>query len=256
MRAHHTADAPPAAADRLQLASALQLLERSGRALPDGPRDAAWLQALVDGLCDLSSRDALTGLANRRHFDLALDREVDRVARTGEPALVLLLDIDHFKRVNDEYGHAAGDLVLQAVARTLQQCVRPMDTVSRHGGEEFAIVLPNCQPAFARATAERLRRAVEALVIDIAPGVGLHVTLSAGGAFAPPWVRSSARLWVARADAQLYRAKGEGRNCSCLEPTLVSLVSAEEKGMLFSLGHLADDEEHGADAPTTIFSVS
>ena len=208
-------------ADRLRLEPALLLLERAGHALPAGPHDEAWLQALVDALCDLSSRDALTGLANRRQFDLALDREVDRVARSGEPALVLLLDVDHFKRVNDEHGHGAGDLVLQAVARTLQHCVRPMDTVARYGGEEFAVVLPNCQPAFARATAERLRRAVEAQSIEIAPGVPLHVTLSVGGAFAPPWVRSSPRLWMARADVQLYRAKDEGRNRSCLEPTLV-----------------------------------
>lgn len=255
MKTARTAALPARPADRLQLEPALQLLERAGHHLPDGPHDSAWLQALVDALCDLSSRDALTGLANRRQFDLALDREVDRVARSGEPALALLLDVDHFKRVNDDHGHAAGDLVLQAVARALQHCVRPMDTVARYGGEEFAIVLPNCQPAFARATAERLRRAVEAQAIEIAPGVLLNVTLSVGGAFAPPWVRSSPRLWMARADAQLYRAKDEGRNRSCLEPTLVSLVSAEEKGLLFSLGQPAPLD--GDDAvPTTIFSVS
>ncbi|WP_442975415.1 diguanylate cyclase domain-containing protein, partial [Salmonella enterica] len=95
----------PSAIDGLHLDAALQLLRRAGRELPaDGPRDAAWFQRLVDALCDLSSRDALTGLANRRQFDLALERETDRVARSGEPAVVLLLDIDHFKRVNDSYG--------------------------------------------------------------------------------------------------------------------------------------------------------
>jgi len=223
----------PLPTDGLHLDTALQLLQRAGHALPPGPRDAAWLQRLVDALCDLSSRDALTGLANRRQFDLALERETDRVARSGEAALVLLLDIDHFKRVNDTYGHAAGDQVLQVVARTLQECVRPMDTVARYGGEEFAIVLPNCPPAFAQATAERVRRAVESRAVPLAQGITLSVTLSAGGAFAPPWVRSSARLWTERADAQLYRAKAEGRNCTCIEPTAVSLVSAEERGMLF-----------------------
>ncbi|MBN9205418.1 MAG: GGDEF domain-containing protein [Methylibium petroleiphilum] len=220
--------------DGLHLDTALQLLQRAGHALSTGPRDATWLQQLVDALCDLSSRDALTGLANRRQFDLALERETDRVARSGEAALVLLLDIDHFKRVNDTYGHAAGDMVLQAVARTLQECVRPMDTVARYGGEEFAIVLPNCPPAFAQAAAERVRRAVEARTVPLPQGTMLSVTLSAGGAFAPPWVRSSARLWTERADAQLYRAKAEGRNRTCIEPTAVSLVSAEERGMLFS----------------------
>ncbi len=221
--------------DGLRLDAALQLLQRAGHEFPDGPRDAAWLQKVLDALCDLSSRDALTGLANRRQFELALDREADRVARAGEPALVLLLDIDHFKRVNDTYGHAAGDLVLQAVARTLQDCVRPMDTVARYGGEEFAIVLPNCPPAFAQAAAERVRRAVEAQAVSVSGGITLNVTLSAGGAFAPPWVRSSARLWIERADTQLYRAKAEGRNRTCLEPTAVSHVSAEERGMLFGV---------------------
>ncbi|ABM95653.1 MULTISPECIES: GGDEF domain-containing protein [unclassified Methylibium] len=224
----------PLPTDGLHLDTALQLLQRAGHALSTGPRDATWLQQLVDALCDLSSRDALTGLANRRQFDLALERETDRVARSGEAALVLLLDIDHFKRVNDTYGHAAGDMVLQAVARTLQECVRPMDTVARYGGEEFAIVLPNCPPAFAQAAAERVRRAVEARTVPLPQGTMLSVTLSAGGAFAPPWVRSSARLWTERADAQLYRAKAEGRNRTCIEPTAVSLVSAEERGMLFS----------------------
>lgn len=224
----------PLPTDGLHLDTALQLLQRAGHALLPGPRDAAWLQQLVDALCDLSSRDALTGLANRRQFDVALERETDRVARSGEAALVLLLDIDHFKRVNDTYGHAAGDLVLQAVARTLQECVRPMDTVARYGGEEFAIVLPNCPPAFAQAAAERVRHAVESRAVPLAQGITLSVTLSAGGAFAPPWVRSSARLWTERADTQLYRAKAEGRNRTCIEPTAVSLVSAEERGMLFS----------------------
>ncbi len=81
---------------------ALQLLEQSGHGpLPGTPGTDAWLQALIDALVDLSSRDALTGLANRRSFELALSREIDRVARSGEPALLLTLDIDHFKRVND-----------------------------------------------------------------------------------------------------------------------------------------------------------
>ena len=104
---------PPARAAKtspLQFEQALQLLSHSGQSLPVGePGSPAWQQALIDALVDLSSRDALTGLANRRAFELALGREVDRVARSGEPALLLALDIDHFKRVNDSHGHAAGD---------------------------------------------------------------------------------------------------------------------------------------------------
>ena len=96
----------PPALTALQLERALQLLGQSGQPLPAGaPGSPAWLQGLIDALVELSSRDALTGLANRRAFDLALTREIDRVARSGEPALLLVLDIDHFKRVNDSWGH-------------------------------------------------------------------------------------------------------------------------------------------------------
>lgn len=230
----------------------MQLLERSGvpTNVLGGSLDIARLQQLIDGLCELSSRDALTGLANRRQFELALDREVDRVARSGEPALLLMLDIDHFKAVNDTHGHAVGDLLLQAVARTLQDSVRPMDTVARYGGEEFAIVLPNCSPAFALTVAERIREGVDARALSLASGRVLRATVSVGGAFAPPWVRSSGKLWIERADAQLYRAKGAGRNRTSLESTAVSLVSAEEKGMLFSLTAPAGHDAHDAHPPT------
>jgi diguanylate cyclase (GGDEF)-like protein len=237
-------------ADALQLDAALQLLGRAGHDFSGAPRDDAWLQRVLDALCELSSRDALTGLANRRQFDLILDRECDRVARSGESALVLLVDIDHFKRVNDTHGHVSGDLVLQAVARLLQDCVRPMDTVARYGGEEFAIVLPNCPPTYASLVAERLRGGVEALRVPVAPSLHLQVTISLGGAFAPPWVRSSAQLWTERADAHLYLAKEGGRNRFSLEAEALSMVSAEEKGMLFSASNLSPFDADGH-APTT-----
>jgi diguanylate cyclase (GGDEF)-like protein len=225
----------------LRLDGALQLLQQSGHALPDRGADPdAWLQALIDTLCELSSRDALTGLANRRQLELALAREVDRVARSGEPALVLMIDIDHFKHVNDTHGHPAGDLVLQGVAEALQLCIRPMDTLARFGGEEFAMILPNCPPTFGRAVAERVRAKVQGHPVSIGAGPPVAVSVSIGGAFAPQWVRSSATLWVERADQQLYRAKAEGRNRACLEQPVVSLVSAEEKGLLFGTSKFQD----------------
>ena len=241
-----TSDRP---ADRspetLRLDVALQLLQQSGLELPDAAVHGrtAWLQAVVDGLCNLSSRDALTGLSNRRQFELALAREIDRVARAGEPALVLMIDIDHFKQVNDTHGHSAGDQVLQSVARALHDCIRPMDTLARFGGEEFAMILPNCPPAFGQAVAERIRLKVLGRSVTVAPGTDVAVTVSIGGAFAPQWVRSSAPLWIERADQQLYRAKAEGRNRACLEQPPVSHVSAEEKGLLFSLSQFQDDPE-------------
>ena len=235
---------PPSKAGALRLETALQLLQQSGLALPDTRHSdpAGWLQAVVDGLCELSSRDALTGLANRRQFELAMAREIDRVARAGEPALVLMIDIDHFKRVNDTHGHAAGDEVLRAVGRALHECIRPMDTVARMGGEEFAMILPNCPPAFGQTVAERVRNKVQSRAIPIAPGTDVQVTVSIGGAFAPQWVRSSAPLWIERADQQLYRAKQAGRNRACLEMPPVSNVSAEEKGLLFGHSQFQDLE--------------
>jgi diguanylate cyclase (GGDEF)-like protein len=235
---------PSPETSQLKLGVALQLLQQAGHVLPElnAVGSAVWLQSVIDALCDLSSRDPLTGLANRRHFELALAREIDRVARAGEPALVLMVDIDRFKLVNDTHGHAAGDLVIQAVARSLMDCVRPMDTVARFGGEEFAIILPNCPATFGQQVAERIRRKVEQREVTIGHNETMHVTISLGGAFAPQWVRSSATLWIERADQQLYRAKSEGRNRACLEMPPVSLVSAEEKGMLFRTSQFHDED--------------
>lgn len=221
----------------LHLENALGVLQAVGRSVPDrhAVGDVLYMQGLLDGLCELSSRDPLTGALNRRAVVNVLTRELDRVARVGEPALLLTIDIDHFKRVNDTHGHLAGDMVIRAVARTLQVCVRPMDTVARMGGEEFAVVLPSCPPAFAAVVAERMRAAVEALSVQHRH-LSLQVTVSCGGAFAPPWVRSSIEGWLERADRQLYAAKHAGRNRVHIEPTVVSEVSAEEKGLLFAWG--------------------
>lgn len=194
----------------------------------------AYLQAVIDGLCELSLKDPLTGLANRRHFRAVLAREIEVVARSGNSALLLMLDVDHFKKINDTYGHLAGDQVLQAVARCVAACVRPQDTVARYGGEEFAIVLPDCQINYGESVAERIRQSVADLRIAVSPPVPeLQVTISIGGAFAPVWVRSTADQWIDHADTQLYLAKAEGRNRLCIDHQQVISVSAEEKSLLF-----------------------
>jgi len=235
---------PPSAVDlsQLRLGDARALLDHGGTAaLPDpAAAPTAYLQGVIDGLCELSLKDPLTGLANRRHFRAVLEREIDVVARSGEPALLLMVDIDHFKNINDTYGHVAGDLVLQAIGKCLAGCIRPMDTVARYGGEEFAVVLPNCLVSVGQAVAERIRQTVESLTIRIGPSASVRATISVGGAYAPEWVRSTAALWIERADGFLYRAKADGRNRVCIDHQRVIAVSAEEKHLLF--GHLTMGE--------------
>jgi two-component system, cell cycle response regulator len=225
----------PSALQHIRLDGALALLgETESAALPPAQTDAlAHLQAIIDGLCGLSLRDPLTGCANRRQFDSILDRELDRVARSGDVALLLMVDIDHFKQVNDQFGHNIGDTVLQQVANVLSHCVRPMDTLARYGGEEFAMVLPACQPAYGQNVADRVRRAVEALRIRISPSKEIAVTVSIGGAYALQWIRSTRKLWIERADQQLYLAKHQGRNRIEIEQQPDSTVTAEEKNLLF-----------------------
>lgn len=220
----------------LRLESACALLQQEMPPL-DTPDSAAYLQTVIDGLCDLSLKDPLTGLSNRRYFTSVLEAEIDRVARSGEAALLLLIDIDHFKTVNDTHGHQAGDQVLRVVAKVLQACVRPMDTLARYGGEEFVVVLPSCQPSFGHTVAERIRLSIENTRIPLGHGLELQVTISIGGAFALQWIRSTTELWTDRADQQLYLAKTSGRNRLCLETQPESHVSAEEKNLLF--GHLS-----------------
>lgn len=226
----------------LSLGDARALLEHGATTpLPDiEASPTAYVQGVIDGLCELSLKDPLTGVANRRHFRAVLEREIDVVARSGEPALLLMVDIDHFKKINDTHGHVAGDQVLQAVAKCLAGCIRPMDTVARYGGEEFAVVLPNCMVSVGQAVAERIRQTVESLTITVGTLASVRATISIGGAYAPEWVRSTAALWIERADGLLYRAKSEGRNRVCIDHQQVLAVSAEEKNLLF--GHLSIGE--------------
>ena len=232
----------PAAPGDLDLQVALQLLRQAGYADPlhDGPDSPAALQKIIDALCELSLRDTLTGLANTRHFLAVLEQEVDRVSRSGEIALLFLIDLDRFKAINDTRGHLAGDEALRAVAQVLAKNVRPMDTAARYGGDEFAVILPNCRPAAGHAIAERICEQVEQTQILLADGSRLSLTASIGGAQLSPWRKLSSKDLLAQADQELYRAKAQGRNQVAMDTAAAAPVSAEEKLQL--LDHFGQDK--------------
>lgn len=162
----------------------------------------------------LASTDALTGVANRRSLEQGAAMEIERSQRQGTPLCLLILDIDHFKQVNDTGGHAVGDEVLRCVARAAQSCLRGRDQLGRTGGEEFVALLPGAGVDEAAHVAERLRACIAALDFPDMPS--LQVTISLGLAERRP--EEPFGTWLARADAALYRAKEAGRNRAVIAP--------------------------------------
>jgi diguanylate cyclase (GGDEF)-like protein len=161
----------------------------------------------------LATLDALTELYNRRHFQELLEKELARAGRHARPLALAILDVDHFKRINDEHGHIAGDGVLRQIATIVREHVRGEDIAARIGGEEFAVLLPEAGLPAAEAFAERLRAAIEAAAF--APGgAPRRVTISIGIALLAPTRASRSELMRA-ADAALYEAKESGRNRVC-----------------------------------------
>ena len=206
------------------LAATLQLLAHLAMGICRGAvtLDEANLRALMfeqtrkqlrernDLLRDLSIVDDLTGLFNRRHFERSLAYEIGRFNRYRQPLGLAILDLDHFKSINDTHGHDAGDEVLRTVARAIQSIVRAPDIACRYGGEEFAILLPHTGIEGAARAAERLRRAVAELTVILSPDCAIGVTLSAGVASADSPATGAAL--VREADRALYQAKAGGRN--------------------------------------------
>lgn len=167
----------------------------------------------------LATTDGLTGLRNHREFQNALECEFLRAVRYGSPLSLLMMDVDHFKEFNDEYGHPAGDSVLMEVASILTRESRSEAVVARYGGEEFAVILPNCGWEAAAGVAERIRRAIEAGPWDLRP-----ITVSVGFATMIDRELNRSSL-MARADAAMYQAKVSGRNQVCSEMAAGSVLS-------------------------------
>jgi diguanylate cyclase (GGDEF)-like protein len=156
--------------------------------------------------------DPLTGLHNRRFFESQLGLELERAQRMGQPLGLLFVDLDHFKRINDERGHETGDLVLQHVARLMMQHLRRIDQVFRWGGEEFALILPGTGRNDALHTAERLRTVIETTPLVLPGGQRVPSTVSVGVALAPEHAQGGERALLRHADQALYHAKHTGRN--------------------------------------------
>ena len=158
----------------------------------------------------MAATDFLTGALNRRSFAEVSQREVERARRYGGSFALLILDIDHFKQINDTHGHLAGDVMLQEIVKTLRANLRVVDVLARWGGEEFAILLPDIDSSGCLSTAERLLRAVADLCVPSEEKV-MQATISVGGAlWIPPEETTEAVL--RRADVALYQAKQQGRN--------------------------------------------
>jgi len=173
------------------------------------------LGSQTDRLEERSTTDPLTRLANRRHFDAELALELRRATRYGTPLSLLLVDVDHLKRINDERGHEAGDAALQAVARALLASLRATDLAGRWGGDEFVVLAPGIDAAGASALADRIRGVLRGTA-RVSPTVSIGIADTAGA----PSVTAGAL--AAAADAALYEAKHAGRDRASIRSTAVS----------------------------------
>jgi diguanylate cyclase (GGDEF)-like protein len=196
--------------------------DESAQLLSLAAQVAAALQmaGLHERLREQAQTDGLTGLANRRHFQDRLSAEANRSRRHGTALGLVLLDVDHFKHVNDTYGHHAGDLVLQHVASVVEDSCRPYDLAARYGGEEIAILAPQTDAVSAATLAERMRRAIAESTVSVGSGVTVTVTVSAGvAALEPEDVDATTPdELLRRVDAALYGAKRAGRDRVELAP--------------------------------------
>nr|WP_319493207.1 diguanylate cyclase [uncultured Desulfobacter sp.] len=170
--------------------------------------------ALEEKVLELARKDSLTGTLNRRSFNEKLDEALERAARNSPPLSLIMTDIDHFKQVNDRYGHMVGDQVLKQFVSQMKQVIRPYDFIGRCGGEEFILCLPDCSINQGRDIAERMRSKIETTPIHISTGGSpIHITASFGISSFSSADEKNAELLIKKADDALYEAKRDCRNC-------------------------------------------
>jgi diguanylate cyclase (GGDEF)-like protein len=188
-----------------ELVARVRVWGRAGRRI----RELHELRGLYEESQRVALLDALTGLYNRRALEDMLESEIDKARRLKYPVGVLVIDVDHFKAINDRLGHLEGDQVLVAAARALRQALRKSDLLARFGGDEFVALLPGCPPGALGPVGEQLRSAVSEIYLDALNGATVTVTI--GGASSGD-DRIDAKVLLSRADEALYRAKVAGRN--------------------------------------------
>jgi len=197
--------------------------------------EVADLRRHLTELSNLVRTDTLTGIANYRYFVQALEQEIERTQRSGQPTSLIMIDIDFFKKVNDQWGHEVGNQALIHLARLLRQTVRILDIPCRCGGEEFAVILPDTNLSACLPVAERIRECVETSPLDVY-GQTLTMTISLGIATYTSQNDITVEELVKEADGYLYQAKKTGRNRVCHAPLpSVDIVTSEERQALSDL---------------------
>ena len=198
--------------------------------------EVASLRARVDELSELVSTDALTGLFNFRHFKTVLQAEMDRSKRSGIPTSLVMVDVDHFKKVNDTHGHEVGNLALQHLADILKGEVRTTDIVCRYGGEEFVMIFPETHLNLAVKVADRIREHIAATPL-VTDDEEIPLTVSMGASVYMKTSILEIDDFVDSVDKYLYEAKQSGRNCIChidyADLRAVTEVGVDERAMLF-----------------------
>ena len=192
----------------------------------------AVMQEILTDLSQLVLEDSLTGLYNRRYFNRALKSEIERSSREQHHFGLAIIDIDHFKKVNDNWGHDSGDQVLKAAAIIMDRNIRQSDTLVRIGGEEFAAIMPNIRHRVAKDVMDRLRLDIEKAIIEVNTHE-LRVTVSIGVAVREPKQFLTSDELFKQADQALYQAKNKGRNKVILhsEPASTGLSSSEREAL-------------------------